>query len=407
MGLELLYEIHARLLRHTPTGFKRSLYHRINWEGRLTEITGARGVGKTTLMLQYIKSHYKPDDTSVLYFSADDPYFYTNSIIDTVDMFVKYGGRHVFIDEVHKYLPKFENTDWSGEMKAIYDRYPQLKVIYSGSSIIQLKKGAGDLSRRANPYFLPGMSFREYLKFNKILDYEPVDLETLLKNHANIAKEITSRTVILPHFREYLKFGFFPFYNLDKESYPEILKNIINVVLETDIPSVANLPYVNVGKIKKLLAVLTTSAPYTPNLSALGNKIGIHDQRTLLRYFNFLEKAVLIRNLRRESKGNAILRKPDKVYISNTNFIYALEPGNIDKGTVREVFFYSQAAYRHKVRLPEKGDFKLNDKYIFEIGGRNKDDKQIKNTTNSYLVIDDIEHGIFNRIPLWLFGFLY
>ena len=405
--MELLYEIHNRLLKNTPLKFKRSLYLKINWDSRLIEITGSRGVGKTTLMLQYIKLNYDSDDTSVLYFSADDPYFYSNSIVDTVDKFVKYGGRHIFIDEVHKYLPKHDNADWSGEMKAIYDRYPKLKIIYSGSSIIQLKKGVGDLSRRISPYFLPGLSFREYLEFNNILEHKELCLDEVLKQHSSLAKKISSKIVILPNFQNYLKYGYFAFYSEDKGKYYERLKNVITVILESDIPAVVDIPYLSVQKMKKLLAVITTSVPYTPNLTALGKKIGITDQRTLLKYMTCLEKAMLIRSLRRDVTGDKILRKPEKVYISNTNLAHALEPNKINKGTMREIFFYSQTANNNTVTFPNHGDFKLNNKYIIEVGGKSKNNEQIKNTENAFLAVDDIEVGIFNKIPLWLFGFLY
>ena len=407
IAMEILYEIQNRLLKDTTLQFKRSLFHKINWDSRLIEITGARGVGKTTMMLQYIKSNFKKNDASVLYFSADDPYFYSHSLIDTVDGFVKFGGRHVFIDEVHKYLPKYEKADWSGEVKAMHDRYPKLKVVYSGSSIIQLKKGVGDLSRRTSPYFLPGLSFREYLEFNKILDHKELSLDEVLGEHSAIAREISSKTLILPNFQDYLKYGYFAFYRQDKEKYYDRIKNIISVIMESDIPAVIEIPYLSVQKMKKLLSVITSSAPYTPNLTALGKKIGITDQRTLLKYMTYLEKGELIRSLRRDASGEKILRKPEKVYISNTNLAYALEPYKTNKGTMREIFFYSQMASVSNVTFPETGDFLLDNKYTVEVGGKNKSKDQIRDTENSFLAVDDIEVGIFNKIPLWLFGFLY
>jgi len=405
--LEILFEIHQRLINHTPLGFIRSLFYKINWESTLIEIRGARGVGKTTLMLQYIKSDFEEDDTSVLYFSADDPYFYSHSIIETIDTFVKYGGQHIFIDEVHKYIPKHEHSDWSSEIKAVYDRYPGLKIVYSGSSIIQLHKGIGDLSRRVSIYNLSGLSFREYLEYNNILKHEAIDLETILNQHKTITQGITSKILILPAFREYLKHGYYPFYNEDKEKYYEKLKNVISVIMETDIPSVIDIPFVSVNKMKKLLSVLTTSSPFTPNLTAVGKKIGITDQRTLLKYMNYLEKSLLIRSLRRKAIGNSVLRKPEKVFIANTNFAYALDSELVNKGTLREIFFYSQVADCCRVNLPKHGDFILNNKYIFEIGGKNKNKEQLRNLKNAFFVLDDIEQGIFNKIPLWLFGFLY
>jgi predicted AAA+ superfamily ATPase len=379
----------------------------INWNAHLVEINGPRGVGKTTLMLQYIKLNFKRDDHSVLYFSADDPYFYMNSLVDTVDRFVKYGGRYVFIDEVHKYVPKHKNTDWSGEIKAIYDRYPKLKIVFSGSSVIRLHKGIGDLSRRVSSYFLPGLSFREFLAFNQILRHDSIKIEDIVHHHESIAKDISSRTTILRAFQNYLKYGYYAFYYEDKEKYSEKLKNIITVILESDIPSVVDIPFVSVNKMKKLLRVLAISSPYTPNLTALGEKVGVTDQRTLLRYLNYLEKATLLRSLSQKAIGNTILRKPAKLYISNTNFVFALEPEQINQGTLREIFFFSQTAPRYRVTLPPNGDFLLNNQYVFEVGGKSKGRKQIKDSKNAFVVADDIEQGVFDKIPLWLFGFLY
>lgn len=405
--MEILIEIFQMLIKHTPVRFKRSLLNRINWDAKLIEISGARGVGKTTLMLQYIKLNYKESDTTVLYFSADDPYFYSHSLIDTADTFVKYGGKHIFIDKVHKYIPKYENTDWSAEIKAINDRYPKLRIVYSGSSIIQLYKGIGDLSRRSSPYILPGLSFREYLEFNNILKYEAIDLGTLIKNHISISKEIVSGILVLPEFRDYLRHGYFPFYNEDKRKYYEKLKNVISIIMESDIPSVMDIPFLSVVKMKKLLGVLATSSPFTPNLSALSKKVGITDQRTLLRYMNYLEKARIVKSLRRKAIGNAILRKPEKIYIANPNFTFALEQDQLNKGTLREIFFFNQVDFEHNVSLPDRGDFLLDNKFVFEVGGKNKGASQLSGLQNAYLAIDDIEIGFGNKIPLWLFGFLY
>ncbi|UBM61606.1 AAA family ATPase [Candidatus Sulfidibacterium hydrothermale] len=405
--MDILFEIHNRLIENTPVEFKRSLFEKMNWDARLIEINGPRGVGKTTLMLQYIKLNFKRNDHSVLYFSADDPYFYMNSMVDTVDKFVKYGGRHIFIDEVHKYIPKYKNTDWSGEIKAIYDRYPGLKIVFSGSSVIRLHKGIGDLSRRVSSYFLPGLSFREFLQFDQHFRYDVIKIEDIVRRHESIAKDISSRIIILRAFQNYLKYGYYAFSYEDKEKYSEKLKNIIAVILESDIPSVVDIPFVSVNKMKKLLHVLATSSPYTPNLTALGEKIGVADHRTLLRYLDYLEKATLLRSLSQKAIGNTILRKPEKLYISNTNFVFALEPERIDKGTLREIFFFSQTAINHVITLPKNGDFLLNNQYVFEVGGKRKSRKQIGNSKNAFVVADDIEYGVFNKIPLWLFGFLY
>lgn len=405
--MEKLYEIHNRIIKNTTDNFIRSLFYDVYWDARLIEITGSRGVGKTTLMLQYIKKNYNIDNTSVLYISLDDPYFYTNSLIDTIDTFVKYGGKHLFIDEVHKYIPQFDKSDWSSEIKAAYDRYPNLKIVYSGSSIILLYKGNGDLSRRVSPYKLNGLSFREYLEFNNILTCKTITLNEILENHISIAKEISNKTIILKHFKEYLSKGYYAFSKENYDKYYDRLRNVLSTVLEVDIPAILDVPFSSVNKIKKLLAVISASAPYTPNLSKVGKNIGITDQRTLLKYLTYLEKAEIINSLLSSAKGSRILKKPAKLYLNNTNLNYAIHRHYADIGTVREVFFYNQVNYNNELTLPKSGDFLVNNEYTFEIGGKNKTNKQIIDIDNAYIAADEIEIGFFNKIPLWLFGFLY
>ena len=405
--MQKLYEISNKLISKVKTDFKRSLYTKIDWQQRLIEITGSRGVGKTTMMLQKAKELFNKNPKAVIYISLDDAYFFNNSIIETAEQFQKYGGKYMFIDEVHKYPAKHKAYDWSAELKNIYDRYPELSITYSGSSIIELYKGHGDLSRRKSSYKLNGMSFREYLELNNTLKLPAITLQDVIDKNSIISADISNKIKILPHFKNYLSTGYYPFYNENPEQYNQRIKNIINVILEVDIPSIAEINYDTTGKIKTMLAVLSTSVPYTPNLTKLSDSLQIGDLRTMYKYFYFLEKAELITLLNSNAKANKLFQKPEKIYLNNTNLINAISPEKKETGTIRETFFLNQLKYLHEINYPKKADFIINNKYTFEIGGKNKTKKQINNIKNSYIVQDDIEIGFANKIPLWLFGLLY
>jgi len=401
-----LFEQSQLLINNTKTQFHRSLYNIINWNCRLIEINGARGVGKTTLMLQRAKEISVSDPKNVLYISLDDPYFYNHNIIDTADYFSKYGGKHLFLDEVHKYPSKFPGQDWSTELKIIYDRYPDLYVTYSGSSVLQLFKGHGDLSRRKCRYNLPGLSFREYLTWQQKVDIKSFSLSQILNNHQSIARDIRDKLKVLPLFNEYLKHGYYPYYYEAPEHFCSRLRDTINVILEQDIPVVANFSHETHIKLKKLLAILSESAPFTPNLTNLRSELFIADQRSLMKYLNTLEKAELLITLDKNSKGMKKIQKPSKIYLNNTNLLYCLYQEKPNKGTLRETFFLNQLKTKHKVNYPVSGDFLVDSTFTFEVGGKNKNNKQIYNHKDGYLAIDDIETGFGNKIPLWLFGFL-
>jgi len=405
--MQQLYEISNQLINNVNTGFKRSLFSKIDWQQRLIEITGARGVGKTTLMLQKAKEIFDQDPGGIIYLSLDDAYFFNNSLIETAEQFHKYGGKFMFIDEVHKYPAKYKTYDWSAELKNIYDRYPGLTVAYSGSSVIGLYKGHGDLSRRKTSYKLNGMSFREYLEMNHTITIPEVSLQDVLTKNPVISADISDKIKILPHFRNYLSTGYYPFYSENPEQYEQRIKNIINVILEVDIPSITDINYDTTGKIKTMLAVLSTSVPYTPNLTRLSDSLQIGDIRTLYKYFYFLEKAELITLLNSNAKANKLFQKPKKIYLNNTNLINTISPGKKETGTIRETFFLNQVHYLHEINYPKKADFIINNQYTFEIGGRNKTRKQIRDIEEAFVVQDEIEIGFANTIPLWLFGFLY
>ena len=395
------------LIENVSLQFKRYLFSEINWNTRLIEILGSRGVGKTTLMLQKAKLLNSEKSNQAVYISLDDKLMYNNSIVEIAEELVKYGVQYIFLDEVHKYPPKIKGFDWSAEIKNVYDRFPGLNIVYSGSSVLKIYKGQGDLSRRKSSYRLAGLSFREYLSLNGIFATNSFLLNDILTNHQEITGSISKKIKIIPHFKEYLKTGYFPFYKEDSQNYFNRLNAILNVIIETDIPAVAEITFETSLKLKKLLAAIASTVPYVPNLVNLRQELFVADQRTLLRYLDFLEKAEVLNTLSQKAKGSKILHKPDKIYLGNTNYFYALNMHGEEMGTIRELFFQTQVGVNHSLKIPRSGDFIVNDKFIFEIGGKNKTQHQIRDLTNAYLVLDDIENGIFNRIPLWLFGFLY
>ena len=395
------------IIEEVKLEFKRYLFHRINWNSRLIEILGARGVGKTTLMLQKAKLLNSEVPNQAVYISLDDKLMFTHSIVDIADGLEKYGVKYLFLDEVHKYPPKQKGYDWSAEIKNTYDRYPSLNVIYSGSSALKIYKGHGDLSRRKSTYRLAGLSLREYLELNRIGKFGDFSLNNLLESHQEISASITKDIKIIPYFKSYLRTGYFPFYNEDPTSYFSRLINILNVIIETDIPAVSDISFETSLKLKKLLAAIASTVPYVPNLLKLRQELFIADQRTLLKYLDYLEKSEVVNTLTQKAKGNKIMQKPDKIYLGNTNYFYCLNMMGEEMGTIRETFFNSQLGVAHELRLPKNGDFLVDGKYVFEIGGKSKTPKQIKDLINAYIAMDDIEIGAFRQIPLWIFGFLY
>jgi predicted AAA+ superfamily ATPase len=405
--MESLFEYSQQRINRINTDFFRSIFNTIDWGCRLIEIRGARGVGKTTLMLQKAFQLSNKNTPKVLYASLDDPFFYNHTILEVAEYFTKFGGLYLFLDEVHKYPSKFPKHDWSAEIKVIYDRFPDLQIVYSGSSVLQLFKGHGDLSRRKCSYNLSGLSFREFINWKNQKDYPVYTLSQLLDNHSDIASTITNEIKIIPLFIDYLNHGYYPYYKEAPEQFCNRLKDTINVILEQDLPTVASFSHENHVKLKKLLAVLAESVPFTPNLTNLRSELFITDQRTLLSYLDALEKAELLCTLDKEAKGMKKMHKPSKIYLNNTNLLHCLFFDKPNIGTKRETFFYNQIRSVHRVNYPENGDFLVDSKYTFEIGGKNKSSMQIQNIVNSYLAIDDIEIGFGNKIPLWLFGFLY
>ncbi len=397
--MDTLRKRHIALIDGISSGFARYLYHRLPWTEQLIGIKGSRGVGKTTLLLQYIKQTYG-QNPEALYVSLDDMYFADNKLIDLADSFVARGGKHLFVDEVHKY------SDWAVEIKNIYDYHPNLKVVFTGSSLLEILNARSDLSRRALVYSMQGLSFREYLLFNGIVELQSYNLQSIIENHTEISLEIAKKIKPLQYFGDYLRHGYFPFYKQNETLYYKRLNEILNMIMEIELPYLRNVDIANVGKLRKLLYVISRSVPFKPNISALAQKINT-SRNSLLEYIHHINHAGIINVIFKDSFGVSLLQKPDKIYLENTNFIYALSEGNSNTGNLRETFFLNQLLQNHTVTYPEKGDFMVDDKHLFEVGGRNKTQKQITGTANAYLIKDDIEYGHENTIPLWLFGFLY
>jgi len=386
-----LFEKQNILLKSIKTNFRRYLYDKIAWNSRMIGIIGARGVGKTTMLLQYIKSNLNPDDA--LYVSADDLYFGQHTLYSLADEFYKNDGKHLFIDEVHKY------KNWSQELKNIYDSFPSLKITFTGSSILDIIKGSSDLSRRALIYKLNGLSFREYLKLYHDKQVSVYSLNEIL----NQKIELQDISHPLPLFKDYLKRGYFPF-GLESEMKLR-LDQIIIQTLEGDIPQYANLNVSTTKKLKHLLSIIAKSVPFKPNFSKIAEIIKV-SRNSLDDYFFYMEKAGLIIQLRQETKGIRSLGKVSKVYLNNPNLLFNLGAGNTNPGNLRETFFYNQMMVNHQVFSSKEADFIIENK-TFKIGGKNKDQKQLPKDSNSYLVKDGIEYGYKNVIPLWAFGLNY
>lgn len=389
--MDELYETMNRLLAHTRCDFFRYLYPVINWDNRMLGLVGPRGVGKTTLFLQRIKSNHEQRDA--LYVSADNLYFATHTLFDTADEFNKNGGTKLYIDEVHKY-PR-----WSRELKAIYDSFPDLHVYFTGSSILDIEKGEADLSRRAPKYLMQGLSFREFMRYRHHVQTPALTLEQILDHGASLP----GIEHPLPYFREYLKTGYYPFGN-DPDFIIE-LNQVVSRTLEVDIPQFANMNASTGRKLERLLALISTLAPFKPNMTKLASQVGV-SRNSLEDYLLLIEKAGMIAQLRDAARGINGFGKLEKVYIDNTNLLYALCNDEAEVGTVRETFFYNQMRVNNQVASSPLSDFQI-DGATFEVGGRSKGKQQLKGADRGYVVKDDIEYGHGNVIPLWAFGLNY
>lgn len=394
-----LFSISTKLAANVPVGFERYLYYAIDENAKLIGVSGARGSGKTILLLQLMKKKLQKGKKSV-YISLDDIYFADNKFVYFAEEFARNGGEWLFVDEVHKY------KNWSQELKNIYDSIPGLNIVFTSSSALEINKGSHDLSRRALVYKLKGLSLREFIELKHKIKLPVLHLNDILTNHVEIAMNINSKVKIFPYFKEYLETGYYPFFIESGSNYLNQLLNTIITVLESDIPAIQDIDYNSVIKLKKLLTVVSQIVPYTPNIEKLAKQIET-TRPTLLKYLYYLDKAEIISLITRDTHGINYLNKPDKLFLNNTNLAWALASDKPDTGSLRETFFYNQVSYNHKLTYPEKGDFLVDGKHIFEIGGKNKKKTQISGLSNAYIAADDLEYGYQNRIPVWLFGFLY
>ncbi len=389
--MDRLYEYMQRQLQAVDSSYLRYIYPSIKWENHMLGLVGPRGVGKTTLFLQHIKKYHTLEDT--LFVSADHMYFADHTLYDTAEALWKNGGRYFFIDEVHKY------PAWSRELKAIYDTLPDLHVYFTGSSILDIEKGEADLSRRAPKYLMQGLSFREFLSIRHGVEMEPLDLDDILAHRY----QIPGVTHPLPFFKDYLYLGYYPF-STDSDFEVE-LDQVISRTLEVDIPQFANMSAATGRKLKRLMAIVSTLAPFKPNMTSLASQIGA-SRNNLEGYLMYMEKAGMIAQLRTGASGLGALGKAEKIYLDNTSILSNLSDGPENIGTVRETFFYNQMRVNHLVTASRTSDFEIEGR-TFEIGGRTKGRDQLKGSAEGYVVKDDIEFGAQNVVPLWAFGLNY
>ncbi len=386
-----LIKIYKKLLRETDTGFFRYLYGEIDWGNRIVGIRGPRGVGKTTLMLQRIKRDLNADDA--LYVNADDIYFSDHRLLSLAEQVVQRGIHYLFIDEIHKY------KDWSKELKLIYDYYSELRVVFSGSSVLDLNKGVSDLSRRAVMYHLYGLSFREYLRLFQNIALPAFSLDDIV---AGRPEALALKTPLL-FFEDYLRRGYYPF--AQDNSFDEKLRQVINLTLETDIPVFADMPASMGRKFKRLLAIIAQSVPFKPNMSKLSEMIGT-GRNQMPDYLNYIEDAGMIAQLKDDTGGIRGLGKVEKIYLDNSNLIYALADGAVNVGNLRETFFLNQMRVKNPISLSSVADFRIGNR-TFEVGGKSKGTKQIESAEEGYVVKDGIEFSSGNILPLWWFGLNY
>ncbi|MBM3165814.1 MAG: ATP-binding protein [Bacteroidetes bacterium] len=395
--MERLVGKSARKINEVSMAFKRYLYDEINTSNRLTAIKGARGTGKTTLLLQLAKA-YQSDE--VLYVALDDLFFSENTLYGLAEKFNQIGGKLMLIDEVHKY------PNWSRELKLIYDDFLDLKVIFTSSSLLDIYRGESDLSRRAVTYTLAELSFREYLMLYEKIELPVLSLQEILNNHTSISLEFLKQITPLKHFSKYLKVGNYPYFEHNEEEYFQRLRNTVNLILEVDLQTTENLDFQTLAKLKRLLFVIASNVPFTPNIQKISDTIQLN-RNALVRSLQLLDRAALIRMIYKQTRSISLLNKPDKLWMHNTNLMFAISGDHVEIGTVRETFFMQNLAHNHRLSLPDKGDVLVDNTFLFEIGGKNKTKKQIAHLEHAFVVHDDIEIGFQNSIPLWLFGFLY
>lgn len=402
--MNALFEKSDRIIRNTSLDFVRQCGCELNWETPLMSLRGQKGVGKSTIMQQYIKSHYKTKDRTVLYCSCDWSYFSSHTLLELADEFSKYGGKHLFLDEIHKY------ENWSREIKEIHDTYPELKIVISGSSLLKLTEGDADLSRRCINHDIQGLSFREFLQFYKHIELPAATLDEILSNPYDICEAVNEKCKPLPLFNDYLKYGYYPYYHKLKNliDYQTAIVQVMNYVIDVELTHICGVDYSNTRKIKALMNIMASSEPFEVDITRFSVQSQLQ-RNTIIEYLLDLGNANLI-NLLYTDYGNVKkMQKPDKIYLDNSNIHYALAPvPQVHIGTIRETFAVNQLSYRHLVEYSKtRADFTIDKKYTFEIGGKDKSFNQIAGVPDSFVFADDIEFPSGNKLPLFLLGMMY
>ena len=399
--MEALFEKQDALLRATGMNIVRSFMDDVNWDAPMLCIRGPRGVGKSTLLRQYVKMHYEPGSEEVLYCSMDWVYFSQHSMLEIAEKFYKRGGKLLIFDEVHKY------AQWSSEVKEVAETYPNLQIVLSGSSLLRLLDGDADLSRRCRGYDMPGLSFREYLRFYKGIVLPASSLEDILEAPNKLAAKVNDVCRPLQHFHDYLKYGYYPFYLTNPIDYHVLIEQTVNYVIDVELPQLKNVNPSNCRKIKALLCVLSQQVPFDVDVSKLATMTELQ-RNTVLEYLNHMKSAKLLNLLFSDLLSVKKMQKPDKIYLENPNLLYALATAPVQIGTARECFAVNQLGYTHTVEYGKtQGDFKVDGKWTFEVGGEKKRFDQIADLPNSFVLADGIEMPHGKKLPLWMIGFLY
>lgn len=397
-----LIELSNKKILELKENFVRSIDKRINWNSRLIGVKGARGCGKTTLLLQHLKNNHIDLAASgkALFASLDNVWFAKNSLLELADSFSKSGGKILYLDEVHKY------PDWHIYLKNIYDDYPELQVVFTGSSLLQILDARADLSRRAVMYKMQGLSFREFLNIKTEHNFPEIALEEILSEHTKHSFNICSKVRPFEFFSEYLRTGYYPFFMEGIDTYYMKLEETLNMILEMELPLFRKIDIAYVSKVKKLMAVIAESSPFMLNISKVAGAMELN-RLTLLSYLKSLTDAKLIQSLYKDLNSVSAMQKPDKIFLENTNLMYLYQGKNVDEGNLRETFLLNQLSYNQSVEFSAVSDFFVNRKYTIECGGKNKTGEQLKNIENAFVAADGIETGVGTKVPLWMFGFLY
>ena len=403
--MDTLFRKHDRLLANTSMDIVRDQMNQIHWNAQIISIMGPKGVGKSTLLRQYVKRNYQIGDRRSLYCSADSVDFSTRTLVELAEQFFINGGELLIVDEIHKYKPG--TSDWSKEVKEIYELFPKLKLIVSGSSLLKLKEGDADLSRRAIKYTMPGLSFREALRFYHGLDFPKWTLEDILTHPFDLWEMVTSKCKPVVHFKEYLEKGYYPFLLEGEGEYFTRIEQVVNYIIETELPQICKVDVANIRKLQALVKLIAEEVPFELNANKIAGSMEI-GRDTVVEYLKYLGDAKILNLLYSDRKKTGKLSKPDKVYLENPNLLYAIAPDKVEIGTARESFAINSLSESHLVEYGKAhGDFKIDSKYTFEIGGRSKDFSQIAGIPDSYIFADDWDMPDGAKLPLWMLGFLY